>query len=278
MSLQLSNNLITIRERNLLEIMDLALALIRAQGLPLLAALAVGVVPMLIVNDLLLSSLIEPDWHASDSIMTEYFAKLGLLVMFEMPLAAAPATLYLGQSMFHEQTSWRQIGRDLLGSLPQLFWLQIVFRGIFIGLFFFVLPPIIPFIAWPYLNEIILLERNRLLPKKGGRPSTLRRSRMLHGGSTGDLMARWLGSLLLGGLLVIVVWMSLWSVTSQLAGGWISWAVACRVFLPAALWTVISFFTVVRFLSYLDLRIRREGWEVELALRGEATQMAQGTL
>jgi len=278
MALQLDNNLITIRERNLLEIMDLALALIRAQGLPLLAALALGAVPMLLVNDLLLSSLIEPDWYDENDFPLEYFTKLALLVMFEMPLAAAPATLYLGQSMFHEQTSWRRVARDLLGSLPQLFWLQMVFRGFFIGLFFLVLPPIIPFIAWPYLNEIILLERNQLLPKKGGRPSTFRRSRMLHGGSTGDLLARWLGSLLFGALLLFAVWMSLWVVLSQLGGGWISWYVSCRILLPVAAWTVVSFFTVVRFLSYLDLRIRREGWEVELALRAEATQMAQGAV
>ena len=42
---------------------------------------------------------------------------------------------------------------------------------------------------------------------------------------------------------------------------------------PLSLWIVAGFMTVVRFLSYLDLRIRHEGWEVELLLRAEASRM-----
>ncbi|HBO43156.1 MAG TPA: hypothetical protein DD670_04320, partial [Planctomycetaceae bacterium] len=42
----------------------------------------------------------------------------------------------------------------------------------------------------------------------------------------------------------------------------------------AALWLVVGFFTVVRFLGYLDLRIRREGWEVELVMRAESELLA----
>ena len=43
---------------------------------------------------------------------------------------------------------------------------------------------------------------------------------------------------------------------------------------PLSMWIVAGFMTVARFLSYLDLRIRHEGWEVELLLRAEATRMA----
>ena len=49
-----------------------------------------------------------------------------------------------------------------------------------------------------------------------------------------------------------------------------------RWHLPIAVWLVVGFFTVVRFLSYLDLRIRREGWEVELSPRAEAARLAGG--
>jgi hypothetical protein len=41
----------------------------------------------------------------------------------------------------------------------------------------------------------------------------------------------------------------------------------------AAFWLVIAYFTVVRFLSYLDQRIRAEGWEVELLLRAERARL-----
>jgi hypothetical protein len=33
--------------------------------------------------------------------------------------------------------------------------------------------------------------------------------------------------------------------------------------------------SVVRFLSYLDLRIRHEGWEVELRMRAEGAQLVR---
>jgi hypothetical protein len=38
---------------------------------------------------------------------------------------------------------------------------------------------------------------------------------------------------------------------------------------------LVSYVTVFRFLSYLDLRIRLEGWEVELKIRAEANRMSE---
>ena len=47
-----------------------------------------------------------------------------------------------------------------------------------------------------------------------------------------------------------------------------------QVVYPACLWLVVAFMAVVRFLSYLDLRIRHEGWEVELLMRAESLRLA----
>jgi hypothetical protein len=46
---------------------------------------------------------------------------------------------------------------------------------------------------------------------------------------------------------------------------------------PAILWLLAAYFSVVRFLDYLDLRIRHEGWEVELLMRAEALRLAGKT-
>jgi hypothetical protein len=46
-----------------------------------------------------------------------------------------------------------------------------------------------------------------------------------------------------------------------------------HVLYPACLWLVVAFLAVVRFLSYLDLRIRHEGWEVELLMRAESLRL-----
>jgi len=42
-----------------------------------------------------------------------------------------------------------------------------------------------------------------------------------------------------------------------------------------SIWIVVCYFTVVRFLNYLDLRIRREGWEVELWMRAERARLVR---
>ena len=42
------------------------------------------------------------------------------------------------------------------------------------------------------------------------------------------------------------------------------------VIYPLALWLVACLSVMVRFLVYLDTRIRLEGWEVELAMQAEA--------
>jgi len=41
------------------------------------------------------------------------------------------------------------------------------------------------------------------------------------------------------------------------------------------MWTTAGYLAVVRFLAYLDLRIRQEGWEVELRMRAEGTRLME---
>ena len=47
------------------------------------------------------------------------------------------------------------------------------------------------------------------------------------------------------------------------------------IFPQVAIWIVMGYSTVVRFLSYLDLRIRNEGWEIELKMRAEAARLTR---
>ena len=44
-----------------------------------------------------------------------------------------------------------------------------------------------------------------------------------------------------------------------------------------ALWLAIAFFAVARFLTYIDHRIRKEGWEIKLRLQnvGRALEETQ---
>ena len=70
------------------------------------------------------------------------------MVVFEIPLATAPATLYLGQAVFSERADRRALQRDLRKSIPQLIVFQLLLRPLSV--------------FRPFLNEVILLERNAM--------------------------------------------------------------------------------------------------------------------
>jgi hypothetical protein len=125
----------------------------------------------------------------------------------------------------------------------------------------------------PNLTEIILLERNPLRARKPGDITIGRRSAFLHDPSSGDLFVRWIGSATLAMLLIGIMLTTLLLGAAVMVGDFWSGWLSAQVLYPLALWIVASFIGVVRFLSYLDLRIRHEGWEVELLLRAEGLRL-----
>jgi hypothetical protein len=190
-----------------------------------------------------------------------------LLVILEMPLATAPLTLVLGQLMFVDQVNARKVARDLLSSLPQLLLYQVVLR---------VLPVItlpLGYAIWPYLNEIILLERNPLRTRPG-QLSTRKRSSLLHAGGSGDYVIRAIGASIISLLLIGAIWTATVMLLNMLFGLQLG-RFGQIVLFQCTIWTVVMYFTVARFLTYLDQRIRNEGWEVELALRAQRQRLTR---
>lgn len=276
--MQFDKTRIVVRERAYVDVLDLALRLIRVYAGPLLLAFAAGIVPVAIFNWWLLADYAEQDVELGFPLA--YMCYMVLLILFEAPLATAPATLYLGKAVFTERPDAREIAREFRQSLPQLLLCQVVLR--------------LWYLRWSCLNEVILLERNRLRQKKGGGESTLQRARVLHLGEGGDLVARAFAVIIVGGLLFASIWLSILTLRGMLLQGWsffvfrsMLWALLTgqldweflgpmfRFHFPLAMWIVVAYFTVVRFLSYLDLRIRREGWEVELIMRAERARLAK---
>jgi hypothetical protein len=266
----LDNYRIVIRERKLFEQMDLSLRLIREHAAPLAVAFLLGLGPFFLFNTWLFSqgawSELDPNYP-----WTPMFWMVALVV-WELPLASAPATLYLGQALFDAQPNPRKIAADLWRSLGQLIFYQMILRGFalltIVGCF-------VPFTIRPYMSEIILLERNPFASGRKGRMSTGRRAAAMHRGMGGDFFLRWLVMLLCAAVLVLAVWLSLSVVAGLLWNEWTWDGPFYWLFFPLAIWFVAAWLTVVRFLGYLDLRIRREGWEVELLMRAEATRWAR---
>ncbi|MEM1304730.1 MAG: hypothetical protein AAGG46_07520, partial [Planctomycetota bacterium] len=248
------NTYIAIRERSFAEVLDLALRLVKAHGVGLLVALIAGAAPWALLNGLLLYALAENSIWGDPG---QYLFWLALLMALEAPLATAPITLYLGQVTFLGSVSGRQIARDYVACLPQMLLLQGVCRVLTaVPVVTFVMP----YWLWPYLSELILLERNPLwVGKKGkaaGRLSTTRRSKNLHRGARGELFARWIAALGAGALLLLATIGGLYQLVSLLGGYTLTNAVLLLGVVPAGAWLVVGYFAIVRFLSYLDLRIR----------------------
>lgn len=268
--MQLDGNRIVIRERSWLDVLDLALRVCRVYAWPLLVTLAIGIVPAMALNAWILRDVAEPGFD--EPAPFAYLWWMLVLVLFEMPLATSLATLYLGEAVFQERPRVRSIVASFFRSLPQLLWFQVLLRGLLI------LPVVtwfVPFSMWPYLNEILLLERNPFRRRRSGQMTTFRRSMALHGGSVGDLFARWLGSVAFGGMLFGSFWLTMQSMAGLLVSEWKWEGLTYSLYFPLALWIVVGYFTVARFLGYLDLRIRNEGWEVELMVRAEAARMSR---
>ena len=275
---------IPIRERTFPDVLDLALAVTREHAGQLLVLLVLGAAPFIALNHWLLGTDLAPQLFDMEQppedvarLWVGYIYALSVLLVIEVPLATAPMTLYLGQALFVERVDWRRLGRDYLRNLPQMLFFQVVIRALaapWIISWFFM------YSFWPFLSEVILLENNPWRQKKSvARLSTLARNRALHGSNSGDLLARWLGAVLLGAVLVFSLTTTLWIVRCLLMEVDPSDlefdSSLITIYLQAAIWLVIGYFTVVRFLSYLDLRIRSEGWELELRMRAAATRLTR---
>ena len=274
--MQLNETQIVIRERPFMDILDLSLRVARAYAGPLCVALLAGIVPFFVLNAWLLSGFVRTGLEID--IDPSYGFWLVILVVWEIPLATAPATLLLGQALFEREPSpgkvaAGRIAADLWRLSPQLFFYQVLVRP------FLVLPVFTwlwLFSSRSYLNEVILLERNPFRQSSPDKPSTSRRARALHASHSGDLLMRWFASLAVGIILYIVFLVSMWIVHGLLFDAWALDATIIH-YAQFAFWLVVGFFAVVRYLSYLDLRIRREGWEVELLLRSEYARLIKST-
>lgn len=308
--MQLDSTRIAIRERDFLETLDLALHVTRQFVVPWLIGSLLVIVPLALINYALMGWML-PDDLDDQGLPWRFLWSMIVLIYLEAPLAAALVVAYMGPAVFLETKSIRQVVVDALRYLPQIFLCQFLLRGVLpawlLFLTFdrfqanglsegFLLTVLVLYATGmrafrPYINEIVLLEKNPLRGRNENTITINKRSAHLHGPYSGDLFIRWLGTAGVVLLLVVVTWASAVVVQGILVADWpftidptrgpnpwdmIVWQLSwfdMQVVFPACLWLVVAFVSVVRFLGYLDLRIRHEGWEVELLMRAEAMRL-----
>lgn len=257
--LAMDRTLVQIRERSFLGLLDLALVVVRCRPVTLGLTALTGVAPWVALNA----------WLVARNPELEPILLL-LLVALEAPVATAPLTMMLGGLMFGERPTVGQILGSLFRNAPALLVYQGLLRGLLMMTGFF--SPLIP-ARLGFLNEVILLERGRWL-------SAVRRSAALCGDQGGALFGRWLAQGVFGAMFVGAFWVASASGLEMLAGGDLTWeepewAALTGLRAQVGIWIAVAFFAVVRFLTYMDQRIRLEGWEVELRLRAIGTAMME---
>ncbi len=304
--MQLDRTHVKVRARSLAEIGDLSLLLVRRYLGALVVGFTLGVLPWALLNFLLLGYI--PINEARDGIIDEqtyydrsrYVWLMCALVFLQTPIAGMFTTYYIGQAVFEERPPWAIVVKACRKSLLPVLWVLGTIRGPLVAMailatnwggefapgreIFWVLV----IVLWaalirsirPFMPEILLLERCPL--RAGKRPeSTItaaRRSSLLHSPLSGDLIGRFLMIALIIGALALGVFFGIMAVRGFLSTQW-NWTLQLGpypisdvqlIWLPLALWIVGGLSIFMRFLGYLDARIRLEGWEVELTVRAEA--------
>ncbi len=303
--MQLDHTRIAIRERGLLDTFDLALHVTRDFAGPLAVCSLLAIVPLALLNYALVGWMPAADAESLGDY-GRYLWNMTVLIYLEAPLASIFVVAYLGPALFLEKRTVRQIAGDVLRFAPQILLCQGLLRGVLIawGLYLLVdrleysgfIEGFLMFVLliWstamrafrPYINEIILLEKNPLRSRSPNVITMGKRSSHLHGPYAADLLIRWICAALVSCLLFALAISTAVVAQGVLIGVWpfagmltddFSWSldwVMLQFIYPACLWLVVAFMSVVRFLSYLDLRIRHEGWEVELFMRAESLRLA----
>jgi hypothetical protein len=296
---QLDRTGLAVRERSFFDLVDLSFMLLRIYFVPLMKATLLTVAPLWVLNFFLVDHFLRSSL-ADQTEPGAYIWFTLCLVIAEAPLVSLLPTMYLGRIVFMDDPTLKEVMRDGIRLAPRWIWCQIFVRGIvwvwlvvflsrntdqatFVALQFGLVAAMLYVLLVrairPFVNEIIVLERNRVRAKSPTDMTVARRSGILHGPSGGDIMGRAIvsyivGILLFGSIFSLFLFICRYGfdITNPFHH------VILRFIYPLCLWLVAAYFTVLRFLSYLDIRIRHEGWEVELRLRAEAARLAKKLL
>ena len=301
--MQLDKTRIAIRERSHVELLDLTFHLIRAHAGRLTLLLIIGAAPFALLNAWLIGwiPVTHYEGHFDEDDLLEYaryFSNGALLVFLQAPLATALVTLHLGKAVFVPRPTFRSLLEDLRFSWTKLFWCQGIWRlSILATLSLFLMdrndeysPVEALFLLGgsagvalirsvrPFLCEVILLERNPLISSRSGTMTIGRRMSLLHASGGGEFFSRWLSTCLVALVLQFMIYQVILFLQGVFLNDWRhSTLLMLHIAYPLSLWCVAGYMAVNRFLSYLDTRIRNEGWEVDLLLKAEAARLEAHT-
>lgn len=311
--MKFDHTFIAIRQRTTLETYDLALHVLRDYLAPLALLLLIGAAPWILLDSLLVGWMLNSElcdsytvslfgWFANGTSSSSYAVSYSwcmiILICSQAQVGTAMMVHYLGQSMFIGKPSVRDSVQALWRVPLTYYWLHFGLRLILpIALLvllmnlnhadpdaasminsllaFALLASFLTRSLRPFVTKIVVLEKAPWKATDSNPISFSKRTASLHGSGNGLF-----SNFLLSGLFAIPLCMGIYGglvlVYSWVGFSWTEGFVELAIIWPMSMWITAGFFAIVRFLTYIDLRIRQEGWEVELRIRAEALKLREG--
>ena len=294
--MELDQTNIVIRERGASETLDLSLFVLRENIGRLLLLLALGSLPFALANYLAVGWMLDVDSRDYDEMtifayqVRHYFWMISLITI-EAPLATVFITRYLGDYVFLGKLSTTVVVRDVVRRMGSLLYAQGIIRGGLLVLVFalmidsnnelyvaevlcalLLMGNLLVRAVRPYINELLLLERNPIFFARPNQLTAGVRSARLHRDDSSAL-----NRFLTGCAFGVVLALSLINLSYSLGAVlFVSSGVGPllqHVVVPMSCWLAVGFVSVTRFLNYLNRRIEAEGWELELRVKAEAARL-----
>jgi hypothetical protein len=249
---------VVLRERRLLDVLDLAVRFLVSHAAPYAVVSAFVLVPAGVITVMIAA-------HAGFG-----WALAAALVL--SALAEVPFTLLGSRLVFESDVSYGPVFRNSLRRAPVvLLTRSLAFVAAAIGATMFLLPGVWISITFLYLTEVVALEG------AGVSPAMTRAQRMLTG-RFGDALLAWmalggihLGATWVGDRALAIVLGELFQITPPAPLGEPDGGVLGLV----AFWLAVPYVATARLFSYIDLRTRTEGWDVQVRFGALAQRDAQ---
>ena len=253
------------------EILDLAIKIYRERFVHLVKAVAVVVAPVSVVGAIIQLSLPDTDTLSGN---TDQFGQvqvessdvwafvgglfaLGIIAYVASQLAAAASFKLVSGAYLDEEPDWRASLAYATSKLGSLIWLTVVFAlGLALGVLACVIPGIYLYVAWTLAVPVLLLEDVR-----GAK--ALNRSRALVKGRWWPVAGVLLVGFILSGLVQMVA-SGLFLAVASAGDNEVVDVVTQAVANTAASVLTTPFTAAVIMVLYFDLRVRREGFDLEL--------------
>lgn len=292
--MQFDQTSIAIRERSSLEVFDLAANVLVRHLQPIMVLLFLNAMPFAILDYYLISWMTDVSFSIQLAI-AYYFAMIAL-ILSQAQLGTCLITIFMGRVMFLDEHSIWGVLKHFFKRLPYFLYSQGILRlSLFAVLAAMITSPkdseeayLLAYLGLPaitcvglliramrpFVPEVIYLEQTPH-KSKNDLPSLSQRSRNLHMLASGAITTQFMLMLLFAPLLTFAIH-SIFVMADSMFSIRANSDISLQPFyVVIAGWMVAGFMAVVRFLMYIDVRIRQEGWSVDLKFRAENTLLHQ---